>query len=180
MAPGFGAIQDATFMRGARFADGAMSATAAVAKYGLAKGVLDLSGSEGGSPVPHVVNDQIGIDATHIELTLDGPVVKASGTVKSVLQPTKDGRKGADGKMPSMLKKDQPVNVTSDELAYDGKASRAVYTGKALYALNEWLIAQKELGQRLDDVSGGIYPVMFLHTGGTLNYSGVTLPVIES
>ena len=56
----------------------------------------------------------------------------------------------------------------------------SVYTGKALYALNEWLIAQKELVQGLDDVSGGIYPVMFLHTGGTLNYSGVTLPVIES
>ena len=56
----------------------------------------------------------------------------------------------------------------------------SVYTGKALYALNEWLIAQKELVQGLDDVSGGIYPVMFLHTGGTLNYSGVTLPVNES
>jgi lipopolysaccharide assembly outer membrane protein LptD (OstA) len=31
-----------------------------------------------------------------------------------------------------MLKDDQPVNVTADQLAYDGNASRALYTGAAL------------------------------------------------
>ena len=30
------------------------------------------------------------------------------------------------------------------------------------------------------DKESGVFPVVFLHTGGTLNYSGVTLPVIES
>ena len=59
-------------------------------------------------------------------------------------------------------------------------AFEPIYTGKALFALNDWLIAQKESGALELDVESGIYPVVFLHTGGTLNYSGVTLPVIES
>lgn len=136
LAPGFGAIEEATFTKGARFADGTMFATAASAKYALKRGVLELTGTEPASPTPHVVNDQITVDAVRIDVTLDGPVVKATGTVKSVLQPPKDkpenGKAGTDAKLPSMLKKDQPVNVTSDQMTYDGAASRAVYSGKAL------------------------------------------------
>jgi len=59
-------------------------------------------------------------------------------------------------------------------------AFEPIYTGKALFALNDWLTDQKLSGALELDVESGIYPVVFLHTGGTLNYSGVTLPVIES
>ena len=135
MAPGFGAIEEATFTRGARFADGTMFATAASAKYALKRGVLELTGTEPASPTPHVVNDQITVDGARIDVTLEGPVVKATGTVKSVLQPARsrpEGGKPADAKLPSMLKGDQPVNVTSDQMTYDGAVSRAAYSGKAL------------------------------------------------
>ena len=59
-------------------------------------------------------------------------------------------------------------------------AFEPIYTGKALFALNDWLIAQKESDALELDKESGVFPVVFLHTGGTLNYSGVTLPVIES
>ena len=59
-------------------------------------------------------------------------------------------------------------------------AFEPIYTGKALFALNDWLIAQKESDAFELDKESGVFPVVFLHTGGTLNYSGVTLPVIES
>ncbi|HUR35809.1 MAG TPA: LptA/OstA family protein [Vicinamibacterales bacterium] len=133
MAPGFGAIEAATFTRGVRFADGPMFATAAAARYAVKSGLLELTGSEPGSLSPHVVNEQIAVDATRIDIALDGPDLKATGTVKSVLQPAKAGSAAKDpAKLPSMLKGDQPVNVTSEQLSYDGKASRATYTGAAL------------------------------------------------
>jgi len=134
MAPGFGALEDATFARGVRFADGPMFATSAAARYALKRGVLELTGSEPGSLSPHVLNAQIAVDATRVDITLEGPQMQATGAVKSVLQPAKPGAeaKGDGAKLPSMLKSDQPVNVAADQLAYDGTASRAVYTGNAL------------------------------------------------
>ena len=59
-------------------------------------------------------------------------------------------------------------------------AFEPIYTGKALFALNDWIIDQKESDALELDEESGVFPVVFLHTGGTLNYSGVTLPVIES
>lgn len=59
-------------------------------------------------------------------------------------------------------------------------AFEPIYTGKALFALNDWIIDQKESDALELDKESGVFPVVFLHTGGTLNYSGVTLPVIES
>ena len=59
-------------------------------------------------------------------------------------------------------------------------AFEPIYTGKALFALNDWLISQKESDVLELDKESGVFSVVFLHTGGTLNYSGVTLPVIES
>ena len=131
---GFATINDARFAGGVRFADGDLFSTSALARYVLDQGTLELTGSEPGSLTPHIVNDQIAIDAVRVDVTLEGPVVKAAGTVKSVLQPKKPGAAaGADDvKMPSMLKPDQPVNVTADALDYQGGDARAVYTGNAL------------------------------------------------
>jgi LPS export ABC transporter protein LptC/lipopolysaccharide transport protein LptA len=141
LAPGFGALQEARFAQGVRFVDGETAATAAAARYVLDKGVLELSGSEPATRTPHLVTSQLTVDATKIDLTLAGPDVKAAGTVKSVLQPKPPPPAGdaaaaapgtgSDGRMPSMLKQDQPVNVTAEQLAYDGSDQRAVYTGSA-------------------------------------------------
>ncbi|MFZ9571586.1 MAG: 1-aminocyclopropane-1-carboxylate deaminase/D-cysteine desulfhydrase [Bacteroidia bacterium] len=42
-----------------------------------------------------------------------------------------------------------------------------VYTGKAVYALNDWLQSEKAKGE-IKPNEQVIYPVIFLHTGGTL------------
>ena len=46
-----------------------------------------------------------------------------------------------------------------------------VYTGKALFALNEWLLSGIDSGVLRSDAAG-IYPVVFLHTGGVLQMNG--------
>jgi lipopolysaccharide export system protein LptA len=154
MAPGFGAIEDATFTRGVRFADGPMFATSAAARYALKRGVLELTGSEPGSLTPHVVNEQIAVDATRIDITLEGPVLRAKGAVKSVVQQKKESAGSKDTKVPSMLKADQPVNVTADELNYDGSLSRAVYTGAALLWQGETSIKGTSIA--IDSKSGDL------------------------
>src|SRR6185369_10386743 len=94
------------------------------------KGTLALSVSEPGALVPHIVNEQIGIDATTIDVTLEGPKVKAAGNVRSELRPA-SGATGNDVKMPSMLKQDLPVIVVGDALDYDGVTTKGTYTGAA-------------------------------------------------
>jgi LPS export ABC transporter protein LptC/lipopolysaccharide transport protein LptA len=131
LAPGFSAIEEARFAQGVRFVDGDLTATAAVARYVLNKGTLELTGSEPGSPTPHMVNTQLTIDAARIDVALEGPDIKAAGKVKSVLQPKQAGARSApeETRVPSMLKQDQPVNVTADTLSYTAKAAHAIYTG---------------------------------------------------
>jgi LPS export ABC transporter protein LptC len=135
MEAGHESIEDATFGRGARFvAENGLVATAAVAKYVLRSGTLVLSGTEPASPRPRMTTDQIAINANRVEAAIDGPKVKATGDVRSVLQPTKNASKNGktpETKMPSMLKDDQPVSVIGDQLDYDGSRSRAAYEGSA-------------------------------------------------
>ncbi len=131
LKPGLSAIEDARFAHAVRFEQGQLAAKAAAARYDLDKGTLALSGSEPGSAVPHVVTQQITVDARQIDVTLDGPKVKAAGAVKSVLTPAKAGDAGGDVKMPSMLKQDRPVNILANNLDYDGTKATGLYTGDA-------------------------------------------------
>jgi lipopolysaccharide export system protein LptA len=135
LKPGLSSIEQATFTRAVRFEEGKMTALAAAALYDLEKGTLALSGSEPGTAVPRVVNEQIAVGAAAIDLTLAGPKVKASGNVESELKPASKaaapGEAGNDVKMPSMLKQDQAVFVVGNALDYDGTAAKSTYTGDA-------------------------------------------------
>lgn len=131
MKPGMGAIDEARFAHAVRFEDGPMGAQAAAARYDLVKGTLDLSGSEPGFLTPRMINEQIAVDATRIEVTLDGPSVKADGGVKSTLKPAKKSAAGSATKLPSMLKQNEAVSVLGDGLVYDGVKALATYTGSA-------------------------------------------------
>jgi LPS export ABC transporter protein LptC/lipopolysaccharide transport protein LptA len=131
MSPGLGAIEDARFTHGFRFEEGTLAATAAVGRYAVKNGTLTLSGADADAPVPHVVNDQISVDAAAIEIALTGPKLKANGGVKSILKPSSGGGHKGDRRVPAMLKQNQPVNVTASDLDYDGNVSKATYTGNA-------------------------------------------------
>jgi lipopolysaccharide export system protein LptA len=135
LAPGFGAMEEAHFSQAVRFEENNMASDSATARYVLDKGTLELGGRETGRERPHIVHGRIGIYGDAIDVELVGPKVHATGDVKSVLQPPskeKDGAGPEDFKMPSMLKRDQVVNVTAGELQYDGQTSKAVYSGSAL------------------------------------------------
>ena len=131
---GMSTISEAHFLHGVRFVDGPLTALAADAVYNVRDGTVALSGSEPGAAGPHVVNDKIVVDATTIDMTLDGPKMKAVGNVRSTLQPpppAKPGEAAPDVKMPAMLKQDQPVQVLGTALDYDGGTALATYRGAA-------------------------------------------------
>jgi LPS export ABC transporter protein LptC len=131
LKPGMSSIEEATFTRNVRFSqEGGLFATAAAGRYVLDKGSLELQGSEPGALRPHITNEQIDVDANRIDVILAGPIMKATGDVKSVLQPARKDARTKDVKMPSMLKGDKPVNITATDLDYDGTLSKARYQGK--------------------------------------------------
>src|SRR5262245_37469772 len=151
LKPGLSMIQNARFRIKVRFVDGDMTGLAATAVYDVEKGTLALSGSDPGAEAPHVDNARVSVDGVTIDVTLEGPRVVAEGTpVKSVLQPPK----GDDGKMPSMLKKDQPVTVLANSLDYDSAASKGIYKGQARLFQGDTSIKADEIV--LDDKNGDL------------------------
>ena len=164
LGPGLSSIDDAMFERAVRFEDATMTATAAAARYVLDKGTLDLSGLDpaSGAP-PRLDTKQIGIDATTISVVIEGPMVKASGSektpVKSMLKrqtPDADdaGKKPADTKVPAMLKKDQDVLITANDLDYDGTLSKAAYAGRVTLTQGDTSI--KAAAMVLDNKNGNM------------------------
>ena len=100
--------------------------------------------------------------------------MKAAGNVKSELQPaskgTAPGESGNDVKMPSMLKQDQPVNVTADALDYDGARRRtATYTGARPAVAGRHVDQGRDDRHRQQDgdltASGGVTTTTIARTG---------------
>src|SRR5205085_8520180 len=85
-----------------------------------------------GRPV-HVSDGRISVDAKTIQMGLTNQKMKADTNVRSVMTPQSGrGTKPEDTvKVPSMLKQDEPVNVKSNRLDYDGASSLATYEGNA-------------------------------------------------
>jgi LPS export ABC transporter protein LptC len=172
LAPAMAGLTDATFTQRVRFyEDGAADLAddrcaagrssrfrmcAASIRYDLAKGALELTGSEPASLRPRVVNDRIGIDATRIDVALAGPDVRAAGDVKSVVQVARTTAPETDRptRLPSMFKQDRPANVTADALDYRGSAGRATYTGNAQLWQDDTSIKAPSLV--LDDKTGDL------------------------
>jgi LPS export ABC transporter protein LptC len=129
---GFDEIRSALFTGSVQFNDGPTHASAATVRYETASGHVDLTGKIGNA-LPHVTTDQIAVDAGHIEMTLDGPKMKATETVAAVLQPAKPASAGAAArKMPGLMQQDRPANASSKELVYNGgDAAKAEFAGNA-------------------------------------------------
>jgi lipopolysaccharide export system protein LptA len=135
LGKGFSSIEEARFAGGVRFEEGAMTATAAAARYVLAAGALELTGGEPGAASPRLVNERMDTSASRIDVTLEGPQVHAAGRVQSTLKPPPPGASGSkddDTRVPAMLKPDQEISVTAADLVYDGHLGRARYTGNAV------------------------------------------------
>ena len=155
---GFNSIESAQFGGGVRFEQDELAATARDARYVLTSGQLSLNGADEktGRP-PQVMDSHVTIEARRIDITLDSKKITAAENVKSNLKPSKGADRGSGGKatkMPSMLKQDQPVSATSDNLAYDSDTSHAVYTGHAQLWQGDTAIKADTI--TLDDQTGNL------------------------
>lgn len=122
------AVTSALFDGRVRFDTDDLQGSAAQAEYDPAQGTLRLSGADAGGG-PRVANAEIQIEAGAIDVTLDGPAMKATGTVKTVLRP-QTRRSAEGGRLPGLLSQAEPVNVTAAALEYE-QGGKAVYSGGA-------------------------------------------------
>ena len=139
---GLGQIQEATFIGSARLrdaGDSAMQAAGATMRYNMDTGQMSLTGATG-EPVPRAVNHQIQIDATNIEMNVEGSKMRAfseSRRVQSIMFPAKPGAKDAQ-RTPGLMKPDQPVQGVSNELVYTGGENGSIeFTGNVMLVQGE-------------------------------------------
>jgi len=157
--PGFGDLETADFHGHVRFTEGTKTtADAPMAVYSIAQDRLDLSPGDGDKGVgPHVSDGRISVEAKAIQMGLASQKMKADTNVRSVMTPQSGrGAKPEDTvKVPSMLKQDEPVNVKSNRLDYDGASSLATYDGNATLWQNDTTIKADKIV--LDDKTGNLH-----------------------
>jgi len=133
--PGFGAVEEADFHGNVHFTDGTdVAADSTRALYHVDKDQIDLTPSNDPGPAaPRVTDGRVTVEARAIEFTLTSRRLKADTKVRSSIQPANKtaAKTEQPGHVPTLLKNDQPVTVTSNRLEYDGAAQHAVYTGNA-------------------------------------------------
>jgi len=143
--PGLGDIKQADFRGNVQIHDGGTSAEGKRAIYHVAADAFDLIPSPGDAGPPSSVNDgRVLVNARTVKFTVGTRKLEADTDVRSSLQPQARGEdkrqraKGSPpaagkdgGRLPSMLKENEPVNVTANRLAYDGAAGLATYEGDA-------------------------------------------------
>ncbi len=136
---GLGQIEEATFIGSARFRDEATQAAGSRMRYNMETGQVVLTGAPG-DPVPRVVNEQIQVDSTDIEMNVEGSKMRAfseTRRVQSIMFPAKKGSKNA-ARTPGLMRQDQPVNGVSRELVYAGGENSSIdLTGTVILVQGE-------------------------------------------
>ncbi len=136
---GLGQIQEATFIGSARFRDTVTQAAGSQMRYNMETGQVALTGATG-EPVPRVVNEQIQVDATNIDMNVEGSKMQAYGEsrrVQSIMFPANPGAQGA-ARTPGLMKQDLPVQGVSSKLNYTGGESGSIeLTGTVMLVQGE-------------------------------------------
>lgn len=127
LAPLSGELQEASFVGGFRFEEGALRATSATGRYQMVKSVLMLREPHNRAR-PQVTDGRLTIDADVIDVTLAPRHIRAQGTVTTVIGAA---TRGAQGRTPSLLSAGDAMNIAADRLVFDGEAMHGVYTGGA-------------------------------------------------
>jgi lipopolysaccharide export system protein LptA len=153
--PGLGDIDEAKFAGSIRFDEDQLRAAAATARYLVRKSAVELEGiDEATGRMPRVSDGQVTIDAKKIDMTVDSRKIGAQGDVRSamVAATTKGNAPGLH--RAAMLKQDQPVYATADQLAYDGLKHQAVYTKDARLWQGDTAISGDAI--TVDDAAGNL------------------------
>lgn len=154
--PGFGDIEQANFHTNVHFTDGTTTtADAPTAVYQIAQDRLDLSAETGDTGrAPQISDGRISVEARTIQMTMSTRVIKADTRVRSVMLAQKK-QDGNAVKVPAIMKQDQPVNVSSNRLNYDGANSLATYEGAARLWQDDTEIRGDKIV--LDDKTGNLH-----------------------
>lgn len=154
--PGFGDIEQANFHTNVHFTDGTTTtADSPTAIYRIVQDMLDLTPEAGDTgPNPQVSDGRIRVEARTIQMTLSTQVMKADTDVRSVMLPQKK-QDGKAVKVPSIMKQDQPVNVRSNRLNYDGANSLATYEGSSRMWQDDTEIRADKIV--IDDKTGNLH-----------------------
>lgn len=129
--PGLGAVDKADFRGNVEFKDADVTAKAPRGVYHVERDRIELMPSDGDPGLPPTVEDaKISVGARTIEFTLSTRDLSADTKVRSTLKQKAGGKQQA--KVPSVLKQDEPINVTANKLRYQGSASKAVYSGNVV------------------------------------------------
>ena len=131
--PGLGAIEKADFRGDVRITDAPdIVARAQRGIYYVERDRIELMPSDGDpGPSANILDGRVDVQARTIEFTISTRDMTADTKVRSRVTAKPSGR-GQASKVPSVLKPNDPVNVTANRLQYQGAASRAVYTGNAI------------------------------------------------
>ena len=119
------AVTGATFAGTTRFEEQGLTASAARAIYDPVKGVLQLRDADSGGG-PTVEDAQIRVEATTIDVTLEGRTMLAKGTVRTTLRP----RQTENSRLPGLLEPGQAAAVNGDTMEYQGGSGKAIFTGR--------------------------------------------------
>jgi lipopolysaccharide export system protein LptA len=183
--PGFGAVEQADFRGNVHFTDGPqVAADAQRALYHVQGDQIDLSSSGDPGPVtPRVSDGRVTVEARTIEFVLGTRKLKADTKVRSSMLPSTKKGTGASatatataatapgdapqGKLPSLLKQDEAVTVTSNGLEYDGLAGRAVYSGTARLWQGDTTVRGDTI--TVDDKTGNLEAAGTVQTDMTLD-----------
>ena len=161
LKPGFGAPESAVFRGHAVIREGETTGEAGVVDYSPDRNAITLQTPTGvAGPAPRVSDERVNVTAPSIDFTLTPRRLNAAGGVRSILRPKSASRDRAGAssddasRLPVMLKRDEPVNITSDRLEYDGDAAHATYRGSARLWQGETTIQGSVLV--LDDRAGDL------------------------
>lgn len=120
------AIKEADFRGTVVFSNGDVHAEADIALYHADNGHLALQPSKTSKRVPHVVDQDITVDAQAIDLDTNANDLKANGNVK-----TTSTQQQASGNAPSLFQPGKPVYGSSETLVYASAKGNATYAGSA-------------------------------------------------
>jgi lipopolysaccharide transport protein LptA len=156
--PGLGSVEQADFHGSVHIVDGDTTVEGQRAVHRAAQDTFEITLSPGDPGPPPSVNDgRIMVNAKAITVGITSKQLKAETDVRSSVQPSRPqaagkpvppapgrgtaspsspqpgtaSRPADSGKTPAIMKADQPVNVTAQQLNYDGAAGVATYTGTA-------------------------------------------------
>lgn len=171
--PGLGAIQKADFRGNVKFNDKAdLEAESQRGLYYLDRDRIELMPSDGDpGPSPLLNDGKMSVAARTINFTLGTRELEADTKVKSTFLTKQNraarGQTAGAGRVPSMLKEDEPVYVTSNRLKYLGASSLATYSGNVkLWQGNDTTIKGDTIV--LDDRNGNLTATLNVSTLLTL------------